>query len=176
MTAFAPAGSIVEHSTWVGILGKAAPLADYLLPYYAALTTLNVLGAKLVELVRIACAKTTECEACLRFRDPRVASSIRPDVLTLIEELDTTQGFTERERLAIRFAIAFGTNHHAIDDAMWGKLKSEFDDQEIMHSCIYVAHYVGMGRLGAAMRLIDSKCTLPGYRIAELLQVKTELA
>jgi hypothetical protein len=57
---------------WFGFLAKAGPLAELFTPYYAALTgSTNVLGFKLAEMVRLAIATTTGCEACLSLRDPR---------------------------------------------------------------------------------------------------------
>jgi alkylhydroperoxidase family enzyme len=173
MMDFAPEGSNRELVVWTGILGKAGAAAQHLFPYYADLTIKNGLGPRLTELVRIAIATTTQCEACLNWRDPRVyGKGIDENVLTLIEEFDTTPGFTARERSAIRYTLLFGTNHHQIGDSIWNELKANFSDQEIVQLCLYVAHYMGMGRLGHAMRMIDAHCTLPGYRLASLLDVK----
>jgi len=165
----------LEHQgeTWVGILGKAGPLADLFLPYYTALTEReNVLGFKMTELIRLAVATTTGCEACLEYRDPRaLKEGMDPNVVSLFDELDQAD-FTPRERAALRFALMFCTNHHKVDEALWDELKGLFNDAEIMTLCLFVATYLGTGRLAHTMRLIDAHCTVPGYRLSPVVEAK----
>jgi hypothetical protein len=157
--------------TWTGILGKAGPLTDFFLPFYAALRepATNVLGFKLTELVRLAVATTTSCEACISAVDPR--SGLDLNVVSLFDELDRAD-FSPRERAAIRYTLTFCTNHHKVDDSLWAELKSLFTDQELVTLCMFVATFLGTGRLAHAMRLIDANCTLPGYRLSELVKAK----
>jgi AhpD family alkylhydroperoxidase len=156
-----------------GIIGKAGPVADTFFPFYAALTkNENVLGVTLTELVRLAIATTTGCEACLAFRNPAaLEQGMNPDAPDLFDELDAAD-FTERERVAIRYALAFCTNHHLVDDSMWDDLKSTFDDSEIMTLCLYVSTFLGTSRLSHVVRLIDAHCTLPGYRLSTVTEAK----
>lgn len=158
---------------WIGLLGKTGPMADLFLPFYLSLVEdENILGHKLTELVRLAIATTTGCEACLGYRDPRaLEQGMDPNVIGLFDELERAD-FSPRERAAIRYALTFCTNHHRIDDALLGELKSLFTDQEIMTLGLYVAAFLGAGRLAHVMRVIDSHCTLPGYRLASLVEAK----
>ncbi|PHV67140.1 hypothetical protein CSW57_13135 [Williamsia muralis] len=156
-----------------GLIGKAGPVTDTFFPFYAALTKEeNVLGFKLTELVRLAVATTTGCEACLAFRNPKaIEQGMDADAPDLFDELDTAD-FTERERAAIRYTLAFCTNHHLVDDTMWEELKSVFDDQEIMTLCLYVSTFLGTSRLSHVVRLVDAHCTLPGYRLSAVTDAK----
>lgn len=156
-----------------GLIGKAGALADLFLPYYAALSKdENALGVKLTELVRLAVATTTGCEACLAFRNPRaVDEGMDVNAPDLFDELESAD-FTDRERAAIRYTLAFCTNHHLVDDAMWEELRSLFDDHELMTLCLYVATFLGNSRLAHVVRLIDSHCTLPGYRLSAVTEAK----
>ena len=162
------------HATFTGVIGKMGqPLADLFFPYYTALQSEeNCLGFKLTELVRLAVATTTGCEACLAYRNPlAIAEGMDENVITLFDELDRAD-FTDRERAAIRYTLAFCTNHHMIDDAMWNQLKALFNDQEVMTLCMFVSTFLGTGRLMHAMRLIDAHCTLPGYRLSSVVDAK----
>jgi alkylhydroperoxidase family enzyme len=161
----------VLNRAWTGVLGKAGPLTDLFLPFYEALSEseTNVLGYKLTELVRLAVATTTRCEACLSYVDPR--SGLGQGVTSLFDELEQAD-FTPRERAAIRYTIAFCTNHHQVDDAMWEELNSLFDERELMTLCLFVATYLGTGRLAHSVRLIDSHCTMPGYRLSAVIEAK----
>ncbi|MGZ6583108.1 MAG: carboxymuconolactone decarboxylase family protein [Solirubrobacteraceae bacterium] len=169
------AGETPSETTlaFTGLIGKAGSLGDSFLDYYATLTKqANVLGWKLTELLRLAVATTTGCEACLAFRNPKaIAQGMDADAPDLFDELETAD-FTDRERAAIRYTIAFSTNHHLIDDAMWDALKSLFDDEELMTMCLYVATFLGTSRLSHAVRLIDGHCTVPGYRLAAITDAK----
>ena len=158
---------------WMGVLAKAGPIAELFAPFYESLSSpMNVLGFKLTELVRLAVATTTGCEACLAYRDPRaLEQGMDRDVITLFDELDRAD-FTQREAAAIRYALTFCTNHHKIDDAMWEELKALFNDQELVTLCLYVATFLGTGRLAHAIRLVDGHCTLPGYRLSSLVEAK----
>lgn len=154
-----------------GMWGKAGPLADLFIPYYEALSApeTNVLGHKLTELVRLAVATTTGCEACLNFVNPR--SGLDHGVISLFDELEQAD-FTPRERGAIRYTLAFCTNHHQVDDAMWAELQSLFTERELMTLCLYVATFLGTGRLAHTVRLIDAHCTVPGYRLSSVIEAK----
>jgi len=158
---------------WFGFLAKAGPLTELFTPYYAALTSsTNVLGFKLSEMVRLAIATTTGCEACLSLRDPRaLAEGMDPDVITLYDELDRAD-FTPRERAALRYTLAFSTNHHDIGDDMWRDLKEHFTDQELVTLCLFVATFLGTSRLAHTIRLVDAHCTIPGYRLAAVIDAK----
>ena len=159
---------------WLGLVGKTGPMADLFLPFYISLVNdENLLGYKLTELVRLAVASTTQCEACLGYLDPR--SGLDADVITLFDELDRAD-FTPRERAAIQYTLAFCTNHHRVDDAMLDEMKSLFSDEEIMTLGLYVGVFVGMGRLAHVLRVIDSHCTLPGYRLSALVEAKAAQA
>ena len=142
-------------------------------PFYMALNgPLNVLGPKLTDMVRLALGTTSGCEACLSVRHPdALEAGMDPDVVTLFDELDRAD-FTDRERIAIRYALTFSTNHHDVDDAMWDELKGHFDDRELVTLCLYVSTYLGTTRLGHAIRLIDAHCTMPGYRLAHVIDAK----
>ena len=158
---------------WFGFLAKAGPLTELFTPYYAALTSsTNVLGFKLSEMVRLAIATTTGCEACLSLRDPRALDEgMDPDVITLYDELDRAD-FTPRERAALRYTLAFSTNHHDIGDDMWRDLKEHFTDQELVTLCLFVATFLGTSRLAHTIRLVDAHCTIPGYRLAAVIDAK----
>jgi AhpD family alkylhydroperoxidase len=158
---------------WFGFLAKAGELTDLFVPYYVALSgSLNVLGPKLTEMVRLAIATTTGCEACLSYQDSRALDAgLAANVVTLFDELDRAD-FSPRERIAVRYALTFCTNHHKIDDAMWDELRVQFDDQELVTLCLYVATYLGTGRMAHAIRLIDAHCTIPGYRLAAVVNAQ----
>jgi alkylhydroperoxidase family enzyme len=70
-----------------------------------------------------------------------------------IAALDTlaSEMFTDRERVAIRFAELMATDHLKIDDAFFEDLRRHFSDAEIVELGVSVALNVGLGRLNAVL-------------------------
>lgn len=55
--------------------------------------------------------------------------------------------FTEREKVAIEFAERFVADHLSMDDDFWARLRSHWDDPEILDLSVCVASFLGLGRL-----------------------------
>jgi alkylhydroperoxidase family enzyme len=64
---------------------------------------------------------------------------------------DTSEMFTPRERLAIRFAELMATDHHKIDEAFFAELKQYFTDAEIVELGVSTALFLGLGRFTAVL-------------------------
>ena len=65
-----------------------------------------------------------------------------------IGELDLAedqQHFSQRERLAIRFAEKMAVDHHFIDDAFVEALRSSLSDAEIAEVGMMIGQYIGFG-------------------------------
>jgi len=69
--------------------------------------------------------------------------------------------YTEAEKAAIEYAELFTTNHHAIDDGIFQRLRKHFNEGEIVELCILVARHFAFGRLTKVL-VIDHVCPLPG--------------
>ena len=55
--------------------------------------------------------------------------------------------FSDRERVAIEYAELFGQDHLAMDDDFWARLRSLWDDAEILDLTVLLASFLGLGRL-----------------------------
>jgi alkylhydroperoxidase family enzyme len=164
----------IIHETWIGILANAPDHAEMFLPFYRSIRYDNRLGARLTELVRLANANTTQGESCLAGRVPTLmAGELTEAEIAAIRELDA-ENFSPRERAAIRFALNFGGDHHAIDAAQWDELHAVFDREELMQLCLFCAAFLGMGRLSKGVGLVNATCRLPGQRLR--LEESTEPA
>ena len=65
-----------------------------------------------------------------------------------IAELDDEEnGFTDRERLALEYAERLAVDHHNVDDGFFDRLRTEFDDAEILELGMMAGQYIGFGRL-----------------------------
>ena len=61
----------------------------------------------------------------------------------------------DRERLAIRYGELFATNHLAIDDEFYDRMRELFTEPEIVELGLNVALCVGVGRLSATWDMVD---------------------
>jgi alkylhydroperoxidase family enzyme len=59
--------------------------------------------------------------------------------------------FSDRERVAIEYAELFATDHLALDDVFWDRLRAHWDDAEILDLSVCIASFLGLGRLTQVM-------------------------
>ena len=69
--------------------------------------------------------------------------------------LQTETGLTDAEKIAIRYGELFATNHLAIDDAFYDKLREHFTEPQIVELGLNVAMCVGVGRLSATWDMVE---------------------
>ena len=99
------------------------------------------------EAARMRIAELNACEACATFRAPSVVEAgVTDDVYAHVSEWRTWPGYTPRQRLAIEFAEQFATDHRAIGDDLFARLRGPFTDAEILDLSLCCAVFVGLGR------------------------------
>lgn len=107
----------------------------------------SILPASEREVARMRVAQLNACGACSTFRAPSVvAAGVTEDVYDHLDEYRTYGGYTERQRLAIEYAERFVTDHRAIDDELFTRLRGEFSDAEVLDLTLCLAVYLGLGR------------------------------
>jgi alkylhydroperoxidase family enzyme len=103
----------------------------------------GLLGPRLTELLRLRSAQLGGCEKC--------AGVVYGDVIDENDAVCMTQGndegFTERERLALRYMTLMHTDHHAIDADFYAKLHTQFTTAEVIELAMYCSLAVGAHRL-----------------------------
>lgn len=120
----------------------------------------STLPAEEREVARMRLAQLNACNACSNFRAPSVlAAGLTEDLYEHLEEAATFEGYSTRQRLAIEFAERFATNHQAIDEELFQRLRAEFSDPEVLDLTMCVAVYLGLGRALEVLG-IDSSCAI----------------
>jgi alkylhydroperoxidase family enzyme len=82
-----------------------------------------------------------------------------------IAQLDEPAGsgaFSARERLALEYAEKMAVDHHNIDDAFFDRLRTAFDDGEILELGMMIGQYIGFGRLLKILDLEPRFCPVDG--------------
>ena len=106
----------------------------------------SVLPAAEREVARMRVAQLNACGACTTFR---------------AAEYPTYGGYTERQRLAIEYAERFVIDHRAIDEELFGRLRREFSDAEVLDLTLCLAVYLGSAvrwRCSGSTRAPRSRC------------------
>lgn len=68
--------------------------------------------------------------------------------------------YADAEKAAIEYAELFATNHAAIDDAVFDRLRKHFDAGEMFELSVLIARHFAFGRLTKVLE-IDIVCALP---------------
>jgi AhpD family alkylhydroperoxidase len=117
----------------------------------------STLPASEREVARMRIAQCNACDACADFRAPSVLEAgVTEELYQHLDEYRDWPGYTDRQRYAIEYAERFATDHRAIDDKFFARLRQHFADDEILDLTLCCAVYVGLGRTLEVLRITDS--------------------
>ena len=109
------------------------------------------------EVARMRIAQLNACDACATFRAPSViGTGITDDEYAHVEQWQTWPGYTDRQRLAIEYAERFATDHRAIDDKLFDRVRERFADDEILDLTLCCAVFLGLGRTLEVLGITDN--------------------
>lgn len=138
------------------IFGHQPEMAKGLMAFAGSLKRNRTLPPRLIELVRLRVAFHNQCRSCMAIRYPdALDDGLTEDLVCSLEKPMEADDLTEAEKLAIRYGELFATNHLAIDDAFYERLKAQFTEPEIVELGLNVALFVGVGRLSATWAMIE---------------------
>ena len=131
-------------------------LAKGLMAFSGTLKRNRQLDDRLVELVRLRIAFHNQCRSCMAIRyTDALDAGLDEELVCSLERPYDAPGLTDREKVAIRFGELFATNHLAIDDALFEQLHEHFTEGEIVELAMNVSLFVGVGRLGAVLHMVE---------------------
>jgi AhpD family alkylhydroperoxidase len=140
----------------VRIYAQRPELAVEYLRFAQALREHRLLSDRLVELVRLRVAFWNQCRSCMAVRyGEGLDDGVTEALVCSLERPAEAPDLTEAERAAIAFGDLMATDHLAITDETFERLRSHFSEPEIVELCMNVALFVGFGRLGSALHMVD---------------------
>jgi alkylhydroperoxidase family enzyme len=142
--------------TWMSYRPEMAPgvaaLSD-------AAYTKSQLPLRIREIVRFRVALSNDCTVCQRSRSAKAdEGGVGEDLYEHVADWRNYDGFSDREKLAAEFAELFTTNHLAMGDEFFGRLRHHFDDGEIVDLGICCLAFL-TGRLLKVLE-VDDSCVL----------------
>jgi AhpD family alkylhydroperoxidase len=127
-----------------------------LMQFGRALKIGRLLPERLVELVRLRVAFFNQCRSCMAIRyTDALNDGVSEDLVCSLERPQEAENLTAAEKSAIRYGELMATDHLAINDAVFADLRLHFSEAEIVELGMTCAFFVGFGRLGATMHMVD---------------------
>jgi alkylhydroperoxidase family enzyme len=143
---------------------EATPLTVAAGRYSDAVYQKSVLGIREFEAARITMARINDCAICLNWRTARDvparandADNVEESFYALVLDDPASSELTERERLAAEFARLYSTDHLAMDDDFWARLRAAYSDAEVIDLALCVASWLALGRFNRVFD-IDGAC------------------
>ena len=84
-----------------------------------------------------------------------IADGMSDGAVCSLERPEEADDLTDAEKAAIHYADLMATDHLAVDDAVFDRLRRHFEDGEIVELGAHIALCVGFGRLSATWDLVD---------------------
>ena len=138
------------------VLAQRPDLTSAFLAFRRELTAAGVLPARLVELVRLRVAFHNQCRSCMALRSASaVEDGLTEALVCSLERPEEADDLSEAEKAALHYADLVATDHLAVDDPVFDRLRGSFAEPEIVELGVHVAVFVGFGRLSATWDIVD---------------------
>jgi alkylhydroperoxidase family enzyme len=114
-----------------------------------ALAETGTLDPRLLELVRLRLADHAQCNYCMNAR--WAPDLVGEDLVCSLEDPQNAEELSPAEQAAIAFADLFATNHLAIGEAIFDRLREHFTEGELMELMLFCGLGIGLGRMAAIL-------------------------
>ncbi len=155
MRAFFESATPREQMTFTPT-AHAPELMTALHDFAGVLSERGSLPARMVEMIRLRVAFHNQCRSCMamRYQSGLDDGLTEGDVCSL-EQPEEAPNLTDAEKAAIAYADISATNHFAINDGTFEELRQYYSEAEIVELGLYIAYFVGFGRLVAAWDMVE---------------------
>ncbi len=120
----------------------------------------SLLGARILELLRIRSAQLGECQPCMQSRKHDSISDADVACLVGADRLD----LDPQERMAVQFLDLLSADHHAIDAAFYRKLAEVFTTAQIVELGFACAEMMGLHRFIHTLDIFGGDAPALPYR------------
>jgi AhpD family alkylhydroperoxidase len=123
--------------------------------FSASLWTHYTLPRRLIELIRLRIAFHNQCRSCIAIRyQSAVDDGLTESLVCSLEKPFEASDLTDAEKAAIAYADISATDPISIDDSTFANLRSFYGEPEIVELGIFIAYFIGYGRLSAAWDML----------------------
>ena len=116
----------------------------------------GTLPGRLVELVRLRIAFHNQCRSCMAMRyQSGLDDGLTEDAVCSLEKPDEAPDLSDAEKAALAYADISATNHFAITAQTFAELREHFTEPQIVELGLWVAYFIGFGRMVAAWDMVE---------------------
>lgn len=138
------------------IMAHAPELAKALVTFGGTLWRSHTLPRRLLELVRLRVAFHNQCRSCMAIRyQSAVDDGLTEGMVCSLEKPHEAPNLTDAEKAAISYADLSATDHFSISDETFSTLRRYYTEAEIVELGMFIAFFIGYGRLGAAWDMVE---------------------
>jgi AhpD family alkylhydroperoxidase len=139
-----------------GVMAHAPELSKAMNVFAGSMFARATLPRRLLELVRLRVAFHNQCRSCMAIRyQSAVDDGLDEGAVCSLEKPFEAQDLSEREKAAIAYADISSTNHFAINEDTFEDLRKHFTEAEIVELGMFIAYFIGFGRLAAAWDMVE---------------------
>ena len=139
-----------------GIMAHQPELSKAMTVFAGSMFARSTLPRRMLELVRLRVAFHNQCRSCMAIRyQSAVEDGLDEGAVCSLEKPFEAQDLSEREKAAIAYADISSTNHFAINDETFEELRKHFTEAEIVELGMFIAYFIGFGRLAAAWDMVE---------------------
>ena len=138
------------------ILAHTPGVAKAFAGFGAGLFANRRLPRRLVELVRLRVAFHNQCRSCMALRyHSAVDDGLTEGAVCSLEKPEEAADLSDAEKAALRYADLSSTDHFSIDEKAFDALRAHFSEPEIVELGVFIAFFIGFGRLSAAWSMTE---------------------
>lgn len=140
----------------LSVTAHAPHMAKAIIAFKTEVAKGRLLAPKLIELVRLRVAFHNQCRTCMAVRyESAYQDGLTDEMVCSLEQPLDAPDLSAAEKAALAYVDMFATNHLAIDDAMFERLRGHFSEAEIVEFCLTVSHFVAFGRFVAVIGQVE---------------------
>jgi len=138
------------------IMAHAPELAKALVTFGSTMWRSHTLPRRLLELVRLRIAFHNQCRSCMAIRyQSAVDDGLTEGMVCSLEKPHEAPDLTDAEKAAIAYADLSANDHLSINDETFSQLRGYYTEGEIVELGMFIAFFIGYGRLGAAWDMVE---------------------
>lgn len=138
------------------MMAHTPEMAKGMLAFSGAMFKNRTLPRRLVELVRLRVAFHNQCRSCMAIRyKTAVDDGMTEGMVCSLERPQEAADLTDAEKAALRYAEISCLDHLGISEATFDDLRDYFTEAQIVELGMFIAFFIGFGRLSAAWDMIE---------------------
>jgi len=138
------------------VMAHAPEFAKALAIYGGSLWKSRTLPRRLIELVRLRIAFHNQCRSCMAIRyQSAVDDGLTEGMVCSLEKPYEAADLADAEKAAIRYADLSANDHFSINEGTFADLRRFYTEAEIVELGMFIAFFIGYGRLGAAWDMVE---------------------